>query len=228
MKLLRGTLGVAVKKLKTGEETTVNGDDVFQLASVFKVPVIVTLYRQADAGEIDLDERVEMTDYARVPGSGIIKELTPGLKMTIRDYRTLMMISDNTATDMVVGLVGKERVNDVMLELGLRKTKISTCRDLLFELAGMGDVDPEKRTIQSYYETMKKMQEGKIGRPRKMEMERDNVSTPVDNPEYCTNHASISWWEEIVQRRYQCPGRIESVGPNPTPGTLHSRVGKWS
>ena len=75
---LRGTLGVAVKNLETGEETTVNGNDVFQLASVFKVPVIVTLYRQVDAGEIDLDERVEMTDYARVPGSGIIKELTRG------------------------------------------------------------------------------------------------------------------------------------------------------
>ena len=207
---LRGTLGVAVKNLETGEETTVNGDEVFQLASVFKVPVIVTLYRQADAGEIDLDERVEMTDYARVPGSGIIKELTPGLKLTIRDYRTLMMmISDNTATDMVVGLVGKERVNDAMLELGLRNTKISTCRDLLFELAGMGDVDPEKRTIQLFYETMKKMQEGKIGRPRKMEMEKDNFSTPVDmmtllEKIYRGEAASETGCEEIIALMKRC------------------------
>jgi len=207
---LRGTLGVAVKNLETGEETTVNGDEIFQLASVFKVPVIVTLYRQVDAGEIDLDERVEMTDYARVPGSGIIKELTPGLKLTIRDYRTLMMmISDNTATDMVVSLVGKEMVNDAMLELGLRNTKISTCRDLLFELAGMGDVDSEKRTIQLFYETMKKIQEGKIGRPRRMEMEKDNVSTPDDmmtllEKIYRGEAASEEGCEEIIALMKRC------------------------
>lgn len=47
------------------------------MASVFKVPVIVTLYRHVEKGRIALDEKIEMTSYARVSGSGILKELTP-------------------------------------------------------------------------------------------------------------------------------------------------------
>ncbi len=108
-KEFEGTIGIAVKNLGTGEEAIVNGDIIFPLASVFKIPVIATLYRQVDAGNISLDANIEMTDYSRVPGSGVLKELSSGLEMTVRDYRTLMMmISDNTATDMVVDLLGKE------------------------------------------------------------------------------------------------------------------------
>ena len=176
---LRGTLGVAVKNLGTGEKALVKGNTLFQLASVFKVPVIVTLYRQADAGKINLDDYIEMTDYARVPGSGVLRELTPGLKLKVRDYRTLMMmISDNTATDTIVNLVGKDNVNDTMLELGLQKTKISSCRDLLFDFIGLGDVVPENRTIQLWEETVKKMLERTPSQPPRAKGKADNVSTP--------------------------------------------------
>jgi beta-lactamase class A len=176
---LRGTLGVAMKNLGTGEKVLVKGNTLFQLASVFKVPVIVTLYRQADAGKINLDDYIEMTDYARVPGSGVLRELTPGLKLKVRDYRTLMMmISDNTATDTIVNLVGKENVNDTMLKLGLQKTKISSCRDILFEFIGLGDIAPENRTIQLWEETMKKMLERVPSRPPRVKGKADNVSTP--------------------------------------------------
>ena len=130
---LEGTLGVAIKNLGTGKEYMLNADESFYFASVYKLPVLVELYRQVEEEMIELDEKLLMTRYAWRGGSGVLKELSPGLEMTIRDYRTLMMlISDNTATDMVVDLLGKENINNTMLELGLKDTRISTCREILF------------------------------------------------------------------------------------------------
>jgi len=126
---LEGTLGVAVKHLGTGEEVLINGDDFFPLASALKVPVLITLYRQVDEGKISLDEKLVMTEDAKVPGGGILQHLTPGLEMVVRDYVTLMMmISDNTATVMVVDLVGRENINETMRRLGL-ETNIMVSRE---------------------------------------------------------------------------------------------------
>ena len=126
---LEGTLGVAVKHLGTGKEVLINGDDFFPLASALKVPVLITLYRQVDEGKIGLDEKLVMTEDAKVPGGGILQHLTPGLETVVRDYVTLMMmISDNTATVMVVDLVGRENINEAMRRLGL-KTNVMVSRE---------------------------------------------------------------------------------------------------
>lgn len=207
---LKGTLGVAVKHLGTGERVTINGDEVFQLASVFKVPVIVTLYRQADVGKINLDDKIEMADYAGVPGSGILKELTPGLELTVRDYSTLMMmISDNTATDMIVDLIGKENVNNTMLEFGLKETKISTCREILFGLLGLSDVDPKEWTMQLWNETIKKLREETCQPSTELRMKMDNISTPRDMMKllekiYRGEAASRESCDEIIALMKRC------------------------
>jgi beta-lactamase class A len=130
-------------------------------------------------GKVSLHEKLVMTEYSRVPGSGIIRQLTPGLEMTIRDLRTLMMmISDNTATDMIVDLVGKENVNETMLQLGLENTNISTCREILFETAGLSDISRIDRTYKLYYEKTQKRKEEKG--PRKVERTLSNTTTPRD------------------------------------------------
>ena len=72
----RGKLGVSVKHLGTGETTDLNGDVVFPTASVFKVPVIVEFYRRVERGRISLDEQILLKESDKVPGSGILKELS--------------------------------------------------------------------------------------------------------------------------------------------------------
>jgi len=176
-KEFEGTVGISVKNLGTGEEAMVNGSIIFPLASVLKIPAMVELYRQVDAGNISLDDKIEMTNYARVPGSGIIKELTPGLEMTVRDYRTLMMmISDNTATDMIIDLLGKEKINNTLIELGLKDTMVATCREILFEILGLRDVDPKELTIDFWDETKKKISKPSERHKRTL----DNISTPLE------------------------------------------------
>jgi beta-lactamase class A len=204
---LKGTLGVALKYLATGEEVVINGDILFPLASVFKAPVIVTLYRRVEEGKIGLDEKAQMTAFSRVPGSGVLKELTPGLEMSVRDYRSLMMlISDNTATDMIVDLVGKENVNQTMLKLGLEKTNITTCREILFDLGGLADLPYEDRTIERYNQ---EMSQTSSDRPPIEHDETRGVTTPKEMLDllekiYRVQAASRSSCDEIIDLMKRC------------------------
>lgn len=149
-----GVLGVSVRHLGTGEEASVNGDELFPTASVFKVPVLVELYRQVDSGRMDLDEKVLLLQKDMVPGSGILKELSEGLVLSVRDLINLMMIlSDNTATDIVTEKVGLENVKAMLGGLGFEKTQIvADCRDILFDLVGLNDVPDEEKTMELYRE----------------------------------------------------------------------------
>ena len=172
-----GRLGVAVKHLGTGEAASLNGDELFPTASVFKVPVIVELYRQVEAGAVSLDEKVALREEDKVPGSGILKELSPGLMVTLCDLVSLMMIlSDNTATDLLVEKVGMENVNANLRRLGLEKTRVvADCRDILFDLIGLNDLPDEEKTVDLFRE---KARGEPIGGSWSLGVEENDVTTP--------------------------------------------------
>jgi len=71
--------------------------------------VIVELYRQALEGKINLDERYLLRETDKTLGSGVLQHLQEGLNPTIRDLAKLMMtLSDNTATDIIMKMLGQE------------------------------------------------------------------------------------------------------------------------
>ena len=172
---LEGTLGVAIKNLGTGKEYILNADESFYFASVYKLPVLVELYRQVEGEMIELDEKLLMTRYAWRGGSGVLKELSPGLEMTIRDYRTLMMlISDNISAQICAGLVRNENTNNTMKELGLDNTvvgsswipnkegNVTTPRDIMLLLEKIYEGEAASReSCDEIIELMKKCQTGK-------------------------------------------------------------------
>lgn len=172
-----GELGIAVKHLGTSESASLNGDALFPTASVFKVPVIVELYRQVDEGAMSLDEKVVLRDEDKVPGSGILKEMSQGLLLTLRDLVGLMMIlSDNTATDLVVDKVGMENVNANLRRLGLENTQVvADCRDILFDLIGLDDLPDEEKTVDLFRE---KAREATMGGSWSLGVENNDVTTP--------------------------------------------------
>ena len=144
-----GVVGVAAKHLETSERISHNADTVFFTASTLKVPLLVELYRQVDAGIIDVHQRIDLTDILRVPGSGVLKELASGLQPTVHDLAMLMIIiSDNTATDILYNRVGGDNINNTMRQLGLTHTHIPmTCRELLYGITGL-DVGKPAHTYQ--------------------------------------------------------------------------------
>jgi beta-lactamase class A len=172
-------IGVAVKHLGTGEEASFNGDMLFPTASVFKVPVIVELYRQAEARRLSLDDKIVLKEAEKVPGSGILKELSEGLEVTIKDLSRLMMIlSDNTATDLIVKRVGKDNVNAAMQRLGLNKTTVvADCRDLLFDLVGANDLPEEEKTLSHYLQLAKS---GTNKGSWSLGTDKNDVTTPLE------------------------------------------------
>jgi beta-lactamase class A len=108
--------GVYVKHLKNGELAGVRADERFNSASVIKIPVMVLAYRLADAGQLSLDDRVVLQRKDLRGGSGILRYHDLGLNPTWRDLITQMIItSDNTATDVLIGRVGGvARVNEFL------------------------------------------------------------------------------------------------------------------
>ncbi len=120
-----GTGGVAAKHLETGEEIRINADATTATASTIKVPILIELYRQVETGEASLDGRLRVTTETKTPGSGILRELSLGVELSVHDLATLMIVvSDNTATNMLIDLVGLDRVNATMAEFGFPTTRL--------------------------------------------------------------------------------------------------------
>jgi beta-lactamase class A len=172
-----GVVGVAAKELRGGAEVLVNADETFPTASVMKVPILVALYRQAEAGRIDLDRRVAFEARHLVPGSGVLQDLAFGLQPTVKDLATLMItVSDNAATDMVLDLVGLDTLAATLRDLGLARTTIPlTTRGILYSMVGMDLANPE----HTYDLFLERSKAGQIDwNSRALADEGNNVSTP--------------------------------------------------
>src|SRR5689334_10403254 len=123
--------------LASGREVTHGADDPVVLASVFKVPVLLELFRQGETGRLDLTAPVQVDVEGRAPGPFGISVMRDPLQMSLRDLAWLMMgISDNAATDVICDVVGIDAVNARMTELGLKDSVlIGNCRDLFQTIA---------------------------------------------------------------------------------------------
>jgi beta-lactamase class A len=120
-----GTVGVAAKNLGTGEEIGVNADEETGTASTVKVPILIEVFRQVEAGDVDLETKIADGPETRTPGSGILRDLSVGNPLSVRDVAILMIIvSDNTATNMLIDLVGMDRINATMQECGFTRTQL--------------------------------------------------------------------------------------------------------
>ena len=102
-----GHAGIWVKHLTTGESAGIQDTELFNSASVIKLPVLVLAFQMADRGELKLDERITITKEDFRGGSGIFRYHDSGLQPTFRDVLLQMVItSDNTATDLSIAKVG--------------------------------------------------------------------------------------------------------------------------
>lgn len=127
-------LGVAFWDTESGKAFSVRGNEMFPIASVFKVFVLVELMRQRDAGRIDLMQRIPLEEGDFSAGSGMLLNFHTGCALTLHDYVYLMMAySDNTATDIVIRTLGIANVHSGVMRLAsLRQTKVDfNCRQLL-------------------------------------------------------------------------------------------------
>ena len=125
VKHYHGVLGYSIHNLDTGERLTLRGDETFPTASLIKVPILVTLFDLADKGMISLDDQLTLLKIDQVPGSGVLQFMHPGMTLSVRDAAVLMSIlSDNTATNLLLDKIAIRRVWQKMEALGLPHTKV--------------------------------------------------------------------------------------------------------
>ena len=116
---LGGSLGVAARNLASQASVCVNADELFPMASCFKIPIMVEVMRRVDAGALRLDDRLTLREADKSPGGTLI-HCQEGLRPSVRDLLYLMItLSDNTATDLLWRLVGLGTVNETMRALDL-------------------------------------------------------------------------------------------------------------
>ena len=136
-----GTIGISATNLDTGETVGVNAGMRFPTASLIKVAVMVEVYHQIAEGKLRRDTAVTLHDSDKAGDETVpLNMLHDGVSLSVADLLNLMIAySDNTATNLLVRLVGTANVDRRMVSYGLTETKIfrPTFRD------GHADVHPE-------------------------------------------------------------------------------------
>lgn len=122
----KGSVAVAVKNLKTGEEFYLNADEVMPTASLIKFPVMVEAFWQVHEGKAKFETTLTLKKDDKVPGAGILTQhFSDGVTFPLRDAVRLMIVySDNTATNLVLDQIGIHSPNARMEKLGFKNTKV--------------------------------------------------------------------------------------------------------
>jgi beta-lactamase class A len=119
-----GSWGIVLEDLQTNERWTFNEDQRFFAASLIKVPIMTAVFAECYAGKFAFEDKLKLRQEDLVGGSGILQHMSPGTELTIHDLVTLMIIqSDNTATNILIDLVGKESIRECMRKTGMTNSQ---------------------------------------------------------------------------------------------------------
>jgi beta-lactamase class A len=121
-----GHVGIMVEDLATGYSSSVNAYGAMPAASTIKIPVMVEVFTCLERGDFDLNRLVTLQASDRDWGSGDLSDAPVGSRYSVNRLLALMItVSDNTATNMLIRLVGRDAINRRMAALGLRQTHLA-------------------------------------------------------------------------------------------------------
>ena len=122
---VQGTVSLYAKNLDTGQSFGIRPSDPVRTASTIKLPILLTVFDQVAAGKARWNETLTVRPQDKVTGSGIIgTELSDGVQLPLRDVVNLMIVlSDNSATNMVLERFPADFVNAYLDRLGLKNTR---------------------------------------------------------------------------------------------------------
>lgn len=123
---LSGVYGLYVVDLDTGFSYGVNEREVFEPASLNKLPVIAALYMEAEKGSLDLESKYKLKNSDKATGAGSLFTRPEGYEITYRNLIRLMgKQSDNTAFNIAKNLLGDEKIEQAILRIGMKDTSLT-------------------------------------------------------------------------------------------------------
>jgi beta-lactamase class A len=155
----QGTYGWLVKSLDSEREYGVKLEDLFTAASINKLPIVAYYLKQTEIGELSLSDTYKLSDEDIEEGSGTLQYQKKG---SYYSYDELLHFigkySDNTATNVLVAKLGKEKIQEFINDLGMENTKIeenkTTTKDmaLLLSLIYRDEFFENKRTRDYFFD----------------------------------------------------------------------------
>jgi beta-lactamase class A len=118
-----GKVALFAENLKTHESVAVSPDEPVQTASTIKLAILYEALKQMRDGKTRMDAKLTLTAADQVPGSGVLQQFDTPLPLTLKDALTLMIVmSDNTATNLVIDHLGLANIDARIAALGLKNT----------------------------------------------------------------------------------------------------------
>lgn len=176
-----GVVGIFARDLATGRTFALNADIVFPQASTIKIAILIELLRQAQAGELQLTERIAVARAKMVPGSGTLQHFGDGTsQLSLRDLAVLMIVdSDNTATNILIERVGMERVNRMLRGHGLTQTLLAR---LMFDMEGFRAGRDNLSTPREMATLLERLWRGEILDPAHRDLALEFLSYDKETP----------------------------------------------
>jgi len=219
----KGKVSLFAKNLDTGETYALNADERVRTASTIKIAVMIEAYARVAEGKAKWTDEVVLTKEKKVSGSGILFELSDGLKLTLRDAVNLMMIiSDNTATNLVLDVLTTDAVNARMESLGFKQIKImrkvgsggesAAGKDPENKKYGLGMATPREMVL-----VMEKLERGEIVSPAvskemielmKREQDRNAIGRSLWNVPMASKYGALDRLRSAIGILYTKNGRI--------------------
>ncbi|MEG3894385.1 MULTISPECIES: serine hydrolase [unclassified Microcoleus] len=136
------TAGIFLVDLDTGSYLNFNGDTAFASASTIKLPILVAFFQAVDEGKVQLDQTLTLKPEHIAGGSGEMQDDAPGKKYSALEVaKKMIVVSDNTATNMMIELLGgAEVLNQHFATWGLSTTVL---RNKLPDLEGTNTTSPK-------------------------------------------------------------------------------------
>ncbi|MCC6536632.1 MAG: serine hydrolase, partial [Bryobacterales bacterium] len=120
----KGKVWLYAKNLDTGVTYGLRPDEKVRTASTIKLPILVAVHAAVEAGNAKWTDVLPMMDRDVVAGSGVLREFSPGQRFQLGDLCNLMIVvSDNTATNLILDRFTADYVNEVMDSLELPATR---------------------------------------------------------------------------------------------------------
>lgn len=228
----RGEVGLALKHLESGQGLELSARSPFPMASTFKLPVLIEVMAQIKEGKFSLDDEVSIDKTDQHLGSGTLSSLTaPGIKLSVRNLANLMMmVSDNSAADILLAKVGAENVNKRLRQYGVEGLSVDrSCQQLIMDWMGVDYQKYKGLTLEQLEAESRKMPQ------QSPEAVRDSTRKFIQDSRDQSTPAAMNLLLEKVYRKeildpessdlilsimYQCQtgeGRIKGELPPGTP-----------
>lgn len=119
-----GRICIYAKNLDTGKDFAFRADEQTRTASTIKLAIMATVFNQVAQGKINWTDEFVLTKQNKQGGSGVLSEFSDNTKIDLKTAVNLMIVvSDNTATNLILDKIGADSVNEFMDSLGFKKIR---------------------------------------------------------------------------------------------------------